>query len=576
MTTSATRPRGLSRALAAIVGVVLAATTLVVAASPAAAASTADYTGLGPSATVKGRVGGRDKSATAGIMKMRIDGRDTLGYCIDIHTAIDTRSGRGLVEQGWDESTIANLAQVEQILANYYPNGDGPGGYRLVGNDDRKAAGVQAAIWHFTDGFELNTKTGNHADVVKNYETILRAVADGALQGFGEPAPSLSIDPPAATEGPVGGLVGPFVVTSTAPSVALRPGAGTTLHDADGQPLGGTVPAGTEVYMKRTDPGEGSFTATAEAAVRRGRVFHKKGVQRLILATEADASVTASASAAFVDRGTATVRKETLGRGGTFTFVLTGPGLAEGGVEASVDTSGQASFDAALTPGGRYTIREVADQGWVQTPVTCTVPHEIDGAAVTFTVPQGNAAVVCDFANTALYDLVVTKEVAGDDDLWGEAGFDPAEAAFRVGATCTGEDADDLVFDPVELRAGESVRFGPIPHGHACTVTEDVSAVGLADGFAWATPQVTPDVEVLDGDGDEVVVTNEIVREGEAPTTTVPGDDESPTTTAPDADKPKGGLPLTGANSLLLAAIAAVLVLGGGGLVLAARKRRSA
>src|SRR5690606_36155320 len=98
------------------------------------------------------------------------------------------------------------------------------GGYRLVGNDDRKAAGVQAAILHFTDGFELNTKTGNHADVVKNYETILRAVADGALQGFGEPAPSLSIDPPAATEGPVGGLVGPFVVTSTAPSVALHPG----------------------------------------------------------------------------------------------------------------------------------------------------------------------------------------------------------------------------------------------------------------------------------------------------------------------------------------------------------------
>src|SRR5690606_39777334 len=71
----------------------------------------------------------------------------------DVCSSDLTRSGRGLVEQGWDESTIANLAQVEQILANYYPNGDGPGGYRLVGNDDRKAAGVQAAIWHFTDGF---------------------------------------------------------------------------------------------------------------------------------------------------------------------------------------------------------------------------------------------------------------------------------------------------------------------------------------------------------------------------------------------------------------------------------------
>ena len=142
-------------------------------------------------------------------MGMTVDGSPTTGYCIDIGTEIQPGES-GLDEVDWDTSGVQNLDTVAGILAAYAPNGTGPAGYEITGTDAQQAAATQAAIWHFTDGFNL-TVGDNDPVIEANYAAILAAAAAGALPAAGEPDVSLTITPPAATEAEAGVLVGPFV-----------------------------------------------------------------------------------------------------------------------------------------------------------------------------------------------------------------------------------------------------------------------------------------------------------------------------------------------------------------------------
>ena len=108
---------------------------------------------------------------------------------------------------------------------------------------------------------------------------------EDGLEGFGEPTVSLSITPPAATEGTAGSLVGPYVINTTADSVVLTPSAGVTLHNEDGSPFTDAVVDGTQVWLRSDSTGAGTVSAVAEAEVGAGRVFFTEGVQRLILAS---------------------------------------------------------------------------------------------------------------------------------------------------------------------------------------------------------------------------------------------------------------------------------------------------
>ena len=168
-------------------------------------------------------------------MGMTVDGSPTTGYCIDIGTEIQPGES-GLDEVDWDTSGVQNLDTVAGILAAYAPNGTGPAGYEITGSTAQQAAATQAAIWHFTDGFNL-TVGDNDPVIEANYAAILAAVAAGALPAAGEPDVSLTITPPAATEAEAGVPVGPFVVSTTASEVTLTPSAGVTVTDADGNPL---------------------------------------------------------------------------------------------------------------------------------------------------------------------------------------------------------------------------------------------------------------------------------------------------------------------------------------------------
>jgi TQXA domain-containing protein/LPXTG-motif cell wall-anchored protein len=258
-------------------------------AGPAAAASVAQFIGPsdGENAIVHGSHGG-DDGLEAGLFDLLIDGEvESQAYCIDINTQID--DGVGLDEIDWDTSGVANLEIVEAILRHYYPNGDGPEGHQITGDNAQKAAATQAAIWHYTDGYEL-APDDNDPTVVANYDAIL-AIAN-ELDGFGEPTVTLTITPPASTEGSVGDLVGPYVINTSATTVALTPSDGVTLHNEDGSPFTDEVVDGTQVWLMSDTEGGGTITATAAAEVGAGRVFYTQGQQRLVLASTVETDAT--------------------------------------------------------------------------------------------------------------------------------------------------------------------------------------------------------------------------------------------------------------------------------------------
>ena len=253
---------------------------------------------LARAARCVGSIDGDEGSYGGGLFSITIDGEvESKAYCIDILTDID--GSPTYDETPWAESGISNLAAVEAILRHYYPNGNGPEDFTLVGSNEDKAKATQAAIWHFTDGFELSTGAGdNPPDVIANYETILAAVADG-LDGFGEPTVTLAITSPGSTEGAVGEAVGPYVVDTTADAVTVITSEGVTLVDSEGAPYTGAIVDGTELWLSSDTAGPGSITATASATATAGRVFLAEGHQSLILAAPVTVNETAEAVVSF-------------------------------------------------------------------------------------------------------------------------------------------------------------------------------------------------------------------------------------------------------------------------------------
>jgi LPXTG-motif cell wall-anchored protein len=296
---TAERQRRRRRAPKIVAGLVATLGIVAGIAGPAAA-STARLVGMSDdSGQVHGHWPGREAHrSNAGLFELSIDDSATsTAYCIDINTPI--RSGAVLDEIDWDTSGVENLDKVEAILRWYHPNGDGPDENPISGSDDDKAMATQAAIWHYTDGYELTQDSEKNSQVViDNYNAILAAV-DGGLEGFGEPTTSLTITPPESTEGAAGELVGPYVIDTTADSVTLTPSPGVTLHNADGSPFTDAVADGSEVWLSSGAEGSGTVTATASTEVSAGRVFFAQGQQRLILASTVTSDTTAEASVSF-------------------------------------------------------------------------------------------------------------------------------------------------------------------------------------------------------------------------------------------------------------------------------------
>ena len=243
------------------------------------------YDGLSDaSAVIKGNFGGQNHHYSAGLSKLQIDDSSSVdyAYCVDFADRIN--GGDVLPEAPWGESDVANRDNVERILNSYHPIGAGPEGYEIEGTDAQKAAATQAAVWHFTNGFQLVEAAGDHtvsegyATVFANYQTILKAVADGVLPVLGGPV-TLSIEGDTYVDAIPGQLIGPFTIHTSAASADLTPSTGVTLHDEDGSPFEGPASDGNKVWLKASEAGYASLYALAAGAESGVRLFADDYVQ---------------------------------------------------------------------------------------------------------------------------------------------------------------------------------------------------------------------------------------------------------------------------------------------------------
>jgi hypothetical protein len=270
-------------------------------------------------------------SGKAGLMILDVAGQEepSLAYCIQFGQGVSTR--KPLVEHEWDDSVVNNRDKVERILVNYHPMGNGPAGYELKGAENIKAAATQAAIWHVTDGFELDTGDGeNDADLVANYEAILGALAANALSGLDEGDVSLSIEAPGGTEGPQGELVGPFVVSTSAAEVQLSASDGLTLHNEDGTPFEGPGVDGSEIWLRSDGTTEGTLSATATGQQTGARVFVGENLQDMVFAVVTPVTAPAEVTVRFTSPATTTSSTTTSSTTTSSTTSTTAPQVVVG------------------------------------------------------------------------------------------------------------------------------------------------------------------------------------------------------------------------------------------------------
>ncbi|MCU1459285.1 MAG: hypothetical protein JWL73_3377 [Actinomycetia bacterium] len=268
---------------------VVALAAFALGAAPASAAPAASITvsGGGPGLNVKGT--GTSYSGIANVVQTT--GGDA--YCADLFTHIGIGDTVDLVS--WTSTTVpaANLPALAGIINNEFPETTG---FALVGTNDEKAASVQTALWHYSSNYDLDTTPGaNPPNVVANYQTILGRVAASAYPQM--QTQSLTITP-SSTAGAINANVGPYTVHSTVPTVTLSV-TGADLVDGSGAPIPNTIGDGGQFWLRSSNVGSATVTATANAPAGTGLFYVRTGLQRLIAPSQDPLVLTASASASF-------------------------------------------------------------------------------------------------------------------------------------------------------------------------------------------------------------------------------------------------------------------------------------
>ena len=269
----------------------LAAITAAFAVASVAAPAAAD----GVTGTITGVSAGQNVTVNGGIPEFAglitlttPDNGQVSTYCIDLFTG--TSYGVSYAESAWSAANVSNIATVGSTLSHGYPavSAESLGAAAgVVATNSQAAAATQAAIWHFSDGAELDAS--NDPAVVAIYQYLLSAALSSS-----EPAPSLQITPDVA-DGFVGTLIGPFQVSTSSDGVQVSVD-GATLVAADGSPLG-VVADGDEFYVSAADAGTFTVTAVATVTVPSGRVFQTTDTvarQKLIAASSSALSTTAT------------------------------------------------------------------------------------------------------------------------------------------------------------------------------------------------------------------------------------------------------------------------------------------
>ncbi|MBB4912549.1 thioester domain-containing protein [Actinophytocola algeriensis] len=251
------------------------------------------------------------------------DGTQLGMYCVEVHTDIDEE--HDMVERPWadypseDSPFNENRAKINWVLHHGYPaksiealTAQFPDAHDGIDTLEAIAA-TQAAVWHYSDGTDLNrddplSGDGSDEQDAEDALALYDYLTGAENTGIGEqPTPTLSVSP-AELSGASGERIGPFTVTTsgTIEELSANLPDGVKLTDVDGTELTtATIADGTELYLDvpaGAADGDGSFELKASAAVDTGRLFvgqnyDEHPTQSLIVAKSEKTTLTAGAGA---------------------------------------------------------------------------------------------------------------------------------------------------------------------------------------------------------------------------------------------------------------------------------------
>jgi TQXA domain-containing protein/LPXTG-motif cell wall-anchored protein len=313
----------------------LAAAAAVMVGSPAALAD--DGAAHGRVNDHGGTVGyrlnlGKGGDYIAELFEMKLSNGSTLKlYCVQI--TVGLRTDVDMVERPWNKYPAKgpfqeNSAKINWVLHHGYPGTGldaigsalGKAGVTVHGGvSEREAiAATQAAVWHFSDGVNLDATKPlaeeNSADANADVAALYAYFTGDQNKGLdAQPKPTLNVAAD-KTEGTAGSKIGPFSVATSGDITALTSQLpdGVKLTDADGKELkAADVKDGSKLYVDvatGTKPGKGAFELKASGELDTGRLFvsenyAKQPAQSLIVADSEKTEVTANAAASWAEAG---------------------------------------------------------------------------------------------------------------------------------------------------------------------------------------------------------------------------------------------------------------------------------
>ncbi|WP_235190862.1 Cys-Gln thioester bond-forming surface protein [Amycolatopsis rifamycinica] len=291
------------------------------------------------------------------------DGKSLKLYCVQI--SVHMRTDVDMVERPWNKYPDAsspftkNSDKINWVLHHGYPGVKLDAIEAALGKQGVKVhdglspqeaiTATQAAVWHFSDGVNLDLKKplkeDNPAEANADVAALYSYLVGDLNKGIGEqPKPTLNIAGPKA-EGKAGTKIGPFEVATSGDVTSLTTELpeGVKVTDADGKELkAADVKDGSKLFVDvpaGTKPGNGSFSLKASGELDTGRLFvaenyARQPAQSLIVADSEKTQVTAKAAASWTEAGApATSPAPTTPAGGAPSG---GGELANTGVDAAV------------------------------------------------------------------------------------------------------------------------------------------------------------------------------------------------------------------------------------------------
>ncbi len=348
---------------------------------------------------IKGTIGGSDKEFPTARAKLTFPGGEVkYAFCTDIHHGVGSNETYCLDSGFYSDWRIA-------WLVNNYPP---------IADQEFNAA-RQAAIWHFSDGFDLNQidpTTGDSTidDKVKtHYNAILAAIPTQMPPEYEAGNVSLTITPLNATNFLPGQEEHLFTVTL---KKGDKPLVGKTIHVSTTfgslNQTSGVTDANGEVTFTVTSAAAGSATLTATATVSipaGSRFIHKKSPttkQRLVLGEPIETTVQATASKTWVDATNIIIahKFEDKNYNGVqdasepdlkdWEFTLTIPSGST--YTATTGADGKAYFYNQVSANGTYTLTETLKPNWTNSTLLSQSKERTDGDPWTHWIAHfGNA-----------------------------------------------------------------------------------------------------------------------------------------------------------------------------------------